>query len=164
MKIDEGYTFSYFFISLIFFAFGAVIAYFNLLIGSIVVVIGVLFLFVRTGTILDPANSRIGRYSSLFGKIKTNWTSISNFDKAQLEFEFISQKMNSRGTSSTVRTKTYTLNFVGGKRSKKFHEYSDYEISKQILDLIKQEFKLETIDRYKDIQKDAFNRRRNRKN
>jgi len=160
MKIDEGYTFSYSFISLAFFVFGVVLAYFNLIIGLIVVTIGILLLFVRTGTILDPVNSRIGRYSSFLGKVKTDWTSLSNFDKAQLDFEFISQKMNSRGASSTVRTKTYTLNLVGKKRIKKFHEFSNYEISKQILGSLKRDCKFEIIDKYEVIQKEAFNRRK----
>ena len=164
MKIDEGYTLSYIFISLTFFVFGAILAYFNLAVGLIAVTIGALFLFVRTGTIFDPINSRIGRYHSLFGKDKIKWTSISNFNKAHLDFEFISQKMNSRGSSSTVRTKTYTLTSIGKNRTKKFHEYSNYETSTHILQLLKQEFHIEIIDKYKNIQKEAFNRRRKRKN
>lgn len=162
MKIDEGYTFSYIFIALVFFGFGAILAFFNLIIGIVVLIIGTVMLFVKTGTIIDSQNLKMGRYSSLFGKDNILWTNLSDFDKAQLDFEFISQKMNSRGTSTTSRTKTYTLTLIGDKKKKVFHEYSNYELSKKVLESLKRDFKFEITDKYLQIQKDAYSRRSRR--
>lgn len=164
MKIDEGYTFSYFFTALACFVLGALISALNLFIGLSMITIGVLLLFIKTGTVIDVKNSRIGRYSSLFGKHKIQWVQLTNFNKAHLDFDFISQKMNSRGTSSTTKTKSYKLILIGVTHKKLFHEYHNYDISKKILRSLQLDFKFEVIDKYYEIQKNAFNIRRKRGN
>lgn len=163
MKIDERYTFNYIFIALVFIVFGAILTYFSWLIGLTIITAGIVFLFVKTGTIFNIKHKKIGRYSSLFGKGKILWTNISKYHKAHLDFEFISQKMNSRGTSSTMKTKTYKLRLIGEKDEKLFHEYSDYKISKQTLEILRQNFGFEIVDKYAEAQKEALIKRSKRK-
>jgi len=163
MKIEEGYTFNLFFYSLGLLAFGLILAFLNIYIGLLVMVIGILLFFDKTGTFIDSSNNRIGRYSSLFGWTTCKWTSIKSYHSAELGFEFINQKMNSRGTSTTVRTKTYALTLQGDKQKKLFHEYSNYEIAKKVLKALNDKFNFQTLDKYHDAQRAAFNRRANRR-
>ncbi|MDA9312982.1 hypothetical protein N9Q47_05255, partial [Vicingaceae bacterium] len=160
---EEGYTFNLFFYSLGLIVFGIILSFLNIYIGSLIIVIGILLFFDKTGTYIDTPKERIGRYSSLFGWTTYRWTSIKKFDSAELDFEFISQKINSRGTSTTSRTKTYALTLIGENQKKLFHEYSNYEIAKKVLKALKDNFNFETLDKYYDTQKSAFQRRANRK-
>lgn len=162
IKVEEGYTFDLFFHALGLITFGILLSFLTIYVGSAIMIIGLLLCFNKTGTLVDPTNNRIGRYSSLFGWTTCKWTSITNYHTAELGFEFINQKMNSRGTSTTVRTKTYALTLLGDKQKKLFHEYSNYEIAKKVLKLLNDEFDFEIIDKYYAAQRAAFERKRTR--
>ena len=162
IKIEEGYTLDYLFTSVILFIIGGISLFINIFIGILVIVIAVLLLFVKTGTIIDEKRNRIGRYKSIMGKNNIQWTKISSFNKAYLGYKYTSQRMNSRGTSSVIKTKIYKLTLIGADKIIVFHEYSNYEISKQVLQALKDCFSFEIIDKYHEIQKNAYKRRMDR--
>lgn len=159
LKIDEGYTFELIFHSLILFVLGGLLCLFSIYIGFLMILIGILLCFNKTGTIIDEVNKKIGRYHSLFGKKRYWWISTRPYHTAILDFEFISQKMNSRGTSITAKSKTYELKFVGDKKETIFHEYSNYEISKEVLKAVHEKLNIKTRDKFLETQKSAYKRR-----
>jgi hypothetical protein len=164
IKVEEGYTFNYFFYSLPLIALGLFMLsiHFSITIFFFIPAIGLLF--DKTGTCFDKENRKIGRYSSLLGNTTTNWTDIKNYNKAVLSFEFINQKMNSRGTSVTSRIKSFELKFSNNEgNSNLFHTYTNYKIAKEVMYILNTEFDLETIDKYLETQKAALKRRKKSK-
>ena len=162
MEIEEGYSFNYFFYSLGLFILGGLLLISKVYIGIFLVGAGIILLFNKTGTYIDSEKKRIGRYNSLFGNKTYKWTAVNNYQSALLTFEFINQKMNSRGTSTTSRTKIYTLYFKTENGKEPFHEYSNYNIAKKVLKEINEAFNFEIIDKFYEAQKSSVNKRKTR--
>lgn len=163
MEIKEGYSFHFIFYSLALILFGVILSYFHLIIGISIILLASLLLFDKGGTIFDISAKKIGRYHSLFGKKRYSWTSVVDLKKAELKFEFVSQKMNSKGTTSTIKTKTYPLILEGPINHIIFHEYTNYEHAKNILAILESEFNMTIKDSYAEVQKAALERRNSRR-
>ena len=117
---------------------------------------GISLLFIRTGIEINVEKKEISNYQSLFGLKRAKKIRLDNMKKADLVYTKESQVMNSRGTSTNVRTKTYDLYFTDKNNHRiKFHEFTDYRTARRACNTIEKMLNWVIYDEYLEIKRKA---------
>ena len=132
---------------------GALCFFWNAIIASLILIMAVLLVLIRTGILIDTETKMIKTYNNLFYVYFGTWMSIEWCKSIELRMTNESQLMNSRGTSNTVQTKTYDLIFKGenGKETE-FYDFTDYSLAVRAMKSISETFNINSINKVEQIK------------
>lgn len=106
-----------------------------------VVLFGISLLCMRSGVEIDITNKQIRMYSALSNLKFGSWTDLKPFNHIELKYTNESQTMSSRGSTTTVRTKTYDLVFyTPNGKEEEFNDFTDYKIATQVFKIVANSF------------------------
>ena len=149
---NEGYTMGF----VIHSAFIIIAAYFigiyYLIAGLLLAVFAILLFFIKSGLEIDTSKKQIRSYKSLFNIRFGNWVNLNKIRSATLNYTHEFQVMNSRGTSTNVRTITFDLILINETRDEiKIYEFTDYKMARQACNALEKILDVVIKDEYLEI-------------
>lgn len=162
--INIGYTFAYLGQGVVFIIAGGLSFFLNYVLAVGLILAGTALLSLREGIAANSNTNRIKKYYALFTIKFGLWMETKGFDCIELKYTNESQTFNSRGSSTTVRTKTFDL--VLTKKSDvsiELHDFTNYAKAKQALESLSDTLGLEAIDRIEEIRSIALTKRKERR-
>ena len=156
IDFNEGYSMGY----IIPAAFIIIAAYFigvYYLIPGILVGLSAISLFlIKSGFEINSSKKQIRSYKSLFNIRFGKWIYLNKIQSATLKYTREFQMMNSRGTSTNVRTITFDLILINENRDEiKIYEFTEYKMAKQVCNQIERMLDLVIKDEYLEIRRKA---------
>lgn len=153
---NEGYSMGY----IIHAAFIIIAAYFigtyYLIPGILVGLSAILLFFIKSGFEIDSSKKQIRSYKSLLNIRFGKWTHLDEVHSATLKYSREFQVMNSRGTSTNVRTITFDLILINENSDEiKIYEFTEYKMAKQVCNQIEKILDLNIKDEYLEIRRKA---------
>ena len=152
----EGYSMGY----IIHAAFLMIAAYFigiyYLIPGILVAILALLLFFIKTGLEIDTSKNQIRSYKSLYNIRFGKWIHLNEIQSATLKYTHEFQLMNSRGTSTNVRTITFDLILINEKWNEiKIHEFTEYKMARQVCNKLEKMLNMNINDEYLEIRRKA---------
>jgi hypothetical protein len=93
----------------------------------VMVALAVALFRVGSGIEIDPVGKRVRVYKTLGTLRVGSWLLVHPYHAIVIRYTNESQVMNSRGSSTNVRVRTYDLHFIGpGGATALLHEFNDY--------------------------------------
>ena len=134
---NEGYSMGY----IIHAAFMIIAAYFiwiyYFIPGILVGLSATLLFLIKSGIEIDSSKKQIRSYKSLFNIRFGKWTNLDEINSAILKYTREFQVMNSRGTSTNVRTITFDLILIyENSNETKIYEFTEYKTARQVCNQI----------------------------
>ena len=179
-EIDEGYTFNYFLSASALILLGVVflillisdipLSYYGIIgalivgvIGALSLAIGIIQLLIKSGTIVDGKEKRIGRYDSLFNRKKVAWKSLSECTLATISTTSLSQTLVLGAQSQHIQAKLYQLKFdYQTKKGVFYHEFSDYNTIVLVTNAINKELNIKIQNKVIEAQIEGIKNRKTR--
>lgn len=167
MKIEEGYTLNYVIPGIAGIVLGLILLYANIInfdytdriiasdigwiavfFGGIFIIIGVLFLLVKTGVELNIEKREVRAYQSLFKYTIGEWRDVSYMHKAYLSINRGYYELMSRGGARTHRVQTVDLILIDSLQAKnKLYTFSSKKLAFKTLNLLQKHFNIEADKR-----------------
>ena len=106
----------------------------SFLIAIPLIIAGIILFLTYRGILIDHHNGSIMTYENyIFFKAGT-WQSLNGFDRITLSISNESQRLNSRGSSKTYRSKTFQIYLSNGNDHKLLlYEFSDLAAARKFL-------------------------------
>lgn len=146
IKIPKGVTADYFFIGLVI-IFLTLLFVKNVFLMVPILLFGTLISLSIKGVIIDTNKRKIKNYLSfLIFKIGF-WKSISEYKHVVLFLNNNSQTMNSRGSSTTVKIKSYSVQLRSPDKKIELKEYINYNEAKELLTYVADKLSLSPINK-----------------
>ncbi|MEI6577145.1 MAG: hypothetical protein WCO63_13290 [Bacteroidota bacterium] len=144
-----------------------IISYFNTYNSFIFTPIGILFLLVGLivfisikGVLIDIENRKIKKYFDVFLVKFGKWQPLDHFTTVTLNYSSISQAMHSRGNSSDILNRLYTITLTNDKHQElKIKEFVAYEDAVVFLDEFAKKNNMETKNTF-EILKEQIQERK----
>jgi hypothetical protein len=140
---------------------GALLFFASWVLAVPVILLGISLLCMRAGIEIDTKNKAIRKYSA-WGTVKFgSWISLQPYNHVEIRYTSESQSMHSRGSSVTVRTKTYDLVFFDGKGTEfEFNDFIDYEIGHRVFKIVVASFGMTSRNVIAEMVQKAKERKR----
>ena len=171
-EIDEGYTYNYFLSASASILIGGTISVIYLLgnstliwavLGVLIFTLGIILLLIKSGTVIDENEKRIGRYDSLFNKKKIVWNSLKNCTLVTISTSSISQTLALGAQSQSINAKLYQLKLdYPTKKGVFYHEFSDYNTVVMVANAIQKKIKIQVKNQVREAQIQGVKNRKNR--
>ena len=150
----EGYSMGY----IIHAAFIIIAAYFigiyYLIPGILVAMLALLLFLIKSGLEIDTSKEEIRSYKSLFNIRFGKWIHLDDIQSATLKYTHEFQLMNSRGTSTNVRTITFDLVLKKEDLNEiKVHEFTEYKMARQVCNKLERILNMNINDEYLEIRR-----------
>lgn len=160
IHIKKGVTLDNFFLGIgILIASIAAIIYIHFFLGLPLLYLGLAILLSVKGVIIDVENRKLKSYFDFFIFKTGNWENIATYNKVTLELTNKSQQMNSRGSSTNVKTKTYDIFLTDSTwRKIELKDFTDYAEAKELLNTMATALKITSVDHYAEARKNAKSR------
>lgn len=154
---NEGYSMGF----VIHTAFIMIAAYFigvyYLIPGLLLAVFAILLFFIKSGFEIDGSKKQIRSYKSLFNIRFGQWINLNKITNVTLKYAREFQVMNSRGTSTNVRTITFDLILLDEKKDEiKVYEFTEYKMAKQVCNKLEEMLDVVIKDEYLEIRNKAI--------
>ncbi len=153
LDIFQGLTLSNFFTGLVVIATGVMLFIAkNYWLGLPIAYTGIWIFLSLKGVRIDSKRQRIKSYHYIFPIKVGIWKDLSTFKMLKLGVTNTSQVMNSRGTTTTVRTKSFDVSLMDKDDSTlELKEFDNYECAKMFLQEISESLKIPVSDYYKQM-------------
>ena len=153
---NEGYSMGY----IIPAAFVIIVAYFigvyYLIPGILVGLSAILLFLIKSGLEIDTSKKQIRSYKSLFNIRIGKWIDLDKIQSATLKYTREFQVMNSRGTSTNVRTVTFDLILINENKDEiKTYEFTEYKMARQVCNKLEEMLDVVIKDEYLEIRNKA---------
>ncbi len=154
MNIFHGITLSNFFTGIAVIALGIMILMSNSVIpGIIILYLGILIFLSIKGILIDPVKHRIKSYHYIYPFKIGSWKALIDFKVLKLGITNTSQVMNSRGSTTTVRTKSFDVSLLNAYDVPlELKEFDSYDEAKAFSEEISKLIKMPVADYFKQIQ------------
>lgn len=139
---------------------GFILVFFYYATGAILILCSIPFFLIKQQIDLNTDKQVIRVQNNILGKITWGkWLRINSNDKLILLYEYGAGRLNSRGKSTFVKTKTFTLKINANSKTTIFYEFTDYIIARKTSLLISNLFKIKLEDSYSEtLKKNKDNR------
>ena len=159
--ISEGFSMNYLIPGMIALVGGVILVTFEPMITVIGVTIALFLLFIKTGVEVNFTKGKIRSYKTVFGIKLGFWKTIEKNTTGILRYTRSAAQMNSRGSSTTVRSETFDFNlFVEIGKEIHIHEFTQYKTARKLLKILEAYTDLNIIDAYREIQIKAMSKRK----
>lgn len=139
--INIGYKLQHLIPAFFIIVIGCLLFFAHWLFAIPVVLFGISLLCMRSGIEIDITNKQIRMYSALSNLKFGSWTDLKPYNHVELKYTNESQTMSSRGSTTTVRTKTYDLVFYkSDSKEEEFNDFIDYKIATQVFRIVASSF------------------------
>lgn len=126
---------------------GGILALVHWSLTVFMVVLAVALFSVRSGIEIDLEGRRARVYKALGGLRFGAWHNLAAYSNIDVRYTNEAQVMNSRGSSTNVRVRTYDLHFTNNEGALiLFHEFTDYAKALKCAKLMAKHWSLAFID------------------
>ena len=153
---NEGYSMGYIIPAVFIIIAAYFIGVYYLIPGILIGLSAILLFLIKSGFEIDTYKKQIRSYRSLFNIRFGKWTHLDEIHSATLKYNREFQVMNSRGTSTNVRTITFNLILINeNSDATKIYEFTEYKIARQVCNQIEKMLDLDIKDEYLEIRRKA---------
>lgn len=154
IDINEGYSLNYLVHAFFIIVAGIILFTVHFVLAIIVIVIGTLLLFAQTGVAIDLGKKQAIAFRSIFNFRIGTTIDLTKFNHVRLKYTNESSLMESRGTTTQITTKSYTLFLSLDKEQKTLlHEFTKYNLARKAFKAITDDLGYEGYDEVAALKK-----------
>ncbi len=161
--VKLGFTFEYFMHGVILIVIGLVCYLFNVIFATMILLVGIALLLVRSGIEIDSNFKKVRKYYEFFSLRFGTWVSVEKFQRIELRQTKESQTFVSRSGQKTFETKTYDIVLIDKTGFYiELNDFTNYNVAVETLALISKTFSMESVNQVVEIRKNAIERRKDK--
>lgn len=159
--LDEGNTNSYLVQASVVILAGIGLCFVHWAVGVPVLLFGIAIAMLKTGLTFDGKRKRVRKYARFFNMYFGNWISLEKYTVADLQLYREKGAVRGRGASFDTLTQRYEVYLHAGFKEKfLLHDFDEYDMAKQALRILKDDFGMETNNSIAENIRNSKRRRR----
>lgn len=153
-SIDLGYTKDHLIGTVLLLFIGFILVFFFPLVGLALIISALPFILTKKKFEVDSQSKRVRIQKHLFNLIKWGqWYQVNDNHICVLQYRYDVVRLSSRGSSSLVKTKTFSLKLENRETSRLIYEFVNYKKARKSALLLVNTFNMLLSDAYSEALK-----------